>query len=230
MSVRPYLRRFGKIIITILLIAVISFAGVLGARTAFKIRSIEVVGSGISIVLDRNKFPDNLLFFPVAKMREELLTDNQLLEDIQFTKRYPDTLIIKPILRKPIAVLELPDRSLLLARTGAVVGVSGTAGDLPVIAIDSTGFSIGSIVNEPRILTALSFIDVVGRFLVIDRITSNDELSIRAKTKETDIIVTQNSDMATIAATLQTMMTGFRIKGTLPHTIDLRFRKPVVTF
>ncbi len=230
MSLRPYVRRFGKVVITAGLIVAVSIAGVFASRTLFIIRSIEVVGSGVTVALDRKRFPDNLLFFPIAKMREELLSDNQLLEDVEFTKRYPGTLIIRPILRKPIAVLELPDRTLLLARTGAVVGVAGVGGDLPVIAIESNSYTVGSIITDQRITAALSFIGTVGSFLEIDRITSVDALSIRAKSKETDIIITQNSDMAIVAATLQTMMTGFRIKGTLPHTIDLRFRKPVVTF
>ena len=52
--------------------------------------------------------------------------------------------------------------------------------------------------------------------------------SLHAVSATLDIFFTQDAIEQTLA-TLQTLIAGFRIKGTLPKVIDLRFDKPVIT-
>ena len=52
--------------------------------------------------------------------------------------------------------------------------------------------------------------------------------SIRVEIQQLDIFFPQDGDIVEHIRTLQTLFTGFRIKGVLPAHIDLRFGKPVV--
>ncbi len=60
-------------------------------------------------------------------------------------------------------------------------------------------------------------------------ISEKDSASILATMGHTNIFLPQKGDLKVKAGTLQTIVMGFRIKGTLPTVIDLRFEKPIVT-
>jgi hypothetical protein len=79
-------------------------------------------------------------------------------------------------------------------------------------------------------VTALAFLNGTRDFLPIQTITIEDDSSLRAKSNTMDILFPQDGSMPAILATLQTLLSGFRIKGTLPTLIDLRFNKPMVKF
>ena len=80
------------------------------------------------------------------------------------------------------------------------------------------------------VIQAIALISKTKSFIQWSRIESFETQSIRAKTGQTDILITQTSDLTYVRDTLQTLMEGFRIKGTMPKSIDIRFSKPVVQF
>ncbi len=197
----------------------------------FTITTIEVVGVGVDIQVDKEKIINNLLFFPTDKLRSDILRDNQLLADVRFEKKFPHTLVIKPVVRLAFARLETADRRVLLDIQGIVVGEGSGMEQLPVLKFpDVTMIRTGQRIGDTRILQGLRFYELVDGLLPIDYIAAHEGSALLAKSGTLDIFFPQDANMAEILATLQTLMTGFRIKGTLPTVVDLRFDKPVVKF
>ncbi len=228
MSVKTYLRKFGNLLATILLTAFAIGVGGFGVMKFFTIRTIEIQGAGLTAVVDQKKLPKNLLFFPSDHVRAELLAENPLLAGVAIQKKFPHTLVIIPISRIPIAHLLTSGRLVDVDREGIIVREATRDRALPTLQFDLGPVRIGEKISDPSLLTALAFID---RHIVpVDMITLLDSQSLRVQSGKTNIYITHIGNIQVIADTLQTLLTGFRIEGKLPATIDLRFPKPVVTF
>ena len=213
------------------LFVLISYGVYLGAVQFFSIRKIEVVGKNIQVSVNERLFPRNLLFFPSDKIRAQLLHDNPILADIQFKKEFPHTLLILPTLRTAAAVLHMPARSVLIDEGGMVLAdIDRPPANIPEIFAPTTSVVIGQKVADAPVLVSLSFIIGVSSILPVQTIMIADSGDITAHTGTIDILFTQDTPSPSLVATLQTLLSGFRIKGTLPKVIDLRFDKPVVTF
>lgn len=218
--------------IAYLVFFVIALIGVyFGIIKLFSIQEIKVVGSSLGVTVDKRRFPTNLLFFPAERLRTELLNQNPILADVIFEKRYPHTLILTPILRSPVALLTAPTRRVFIDSRGYALSDAGVAPPrLPVITAPVSGIRLGQQLTSTPIQQSLSFIAGVKDIMNVETITIADDGQIRAHGGKLDILFTQSEDIKTILTTLQTLFSGFRIKGTLPTVIDLRFDKPVVKF
>ena len=101
---------------------------------------------------------------------------------------------------------------------------------LPKFYFDVPWLRVGEILNVKKLTTSLSVfeeINVISRISLIKEIEGD---GIFIQTEKTGIFITQDSRTDQTIATLQTLFEGFRIKGTLPRVVDLRFDKPVVQF
>lgn len=215
----------------LLLFLLLSFGAYLGVTRLFAIREITVVGDHIRISIDQRRFPSTLLFFPSDEIRAELLERNPILADVRFEKRYPHTLVITPTLRSPVAVVATPSRTVLIDPRGYVLADADIIpAGLPRVIASISGIRIGQQLSDKGIGTSLSFAQNAKGFMNMETITIAGDGSITAHGGKLDILFTQNEDIQTILTTLQTLFTGFRIKGTLPTVIDLRFDKPIVKF
>lgn len=198
--------------------------------TAFAIRTVEVIGSGVEVSLDEAKLTKNLLLFPAQKIRERLLHDNPLLRDVVIRKKYPHTLVIEPVKRVAAAVLVTGDQSIVLDREGVVLPQSERESTLPAVIMDVGTVHTGQAVTDSGVLVSLRLIEGLGDSWHIVSITKQESGLLVAKYQESEIFFTQEKDPVALSATLQTLLAGFRIKGSLPKVIDLRFDKPIVTF
>ncbi|MEK7129725.1 MAG: hypothetical protein AAB803_01785 [Patescibacteria group bacterium] len=212
--------------IIILAIALLSWI----ATTIFAIRTVEVIGSAVEVSLDETKMTKNLLLFPSQKIRLRLLGDNPLLRDVLIRKKYPHTLVIEPVKRVAAAVLVTGDQSIVLDREGVVLPQSEGERTLPTVIMDVGTVHVGQPVTDNGVLVSLRLIEGLGDSWQIGSITKQESGLLVAKYQESEIIFTQDKDPVALSATLQTLLAGFRIKGSLPKVIDLRFDKPIVTF
>lgn len=187
------------------------------ARKIFRIDTMFVVGDAASIALNERLLVKNLLFFPTEAFRASLLSNNPLLKDVRITKKFPDGLLIELVTRKPIAVVSRDGSLVPVDEDGSLVE-NGEIENLPRVFLE-----------EPALGQALQFIAECAP-LAVSEITIHDSTSLRAAIGTTDIYFPQSGDIREKVTTLQTLFDQFRIKGTLPATIDLRFDKPVVTF
>lgn len=226
-----FLRKFGRIVGYILLFVL--FLGALywfGIR-AFTIKNIVVIGRNIQVQVNESKLPKTLLLFPSGTIREQLLAANPILEDIQFQKKYPHTLVIVPTLRSPAFRLTAGAREVLVDGNGLVLADSDASSpNLPRLIFPISTVRIGEKITDQRVGAAIAFIRGTREIVPITSVSVEDEQSLRAKSDKLDILFPQDGAIDPLLATLQTLLSGFRIKGALPTFIDLRFNKPIIKF
>jgi hypothetical protein len=227
-SIAPARRKFGKIFLAILFILAASVLSYLCITRFFAIQIIEVVGQNVQVVIDNKKIPKNLLFFPSDLIRSEILHDNSLLGDIQFQKVFPHTLKIKPIIRTPFARLSADNRMVLIDHAGVVLQDGDNGSELSLIRVPLGPFRVGETIRDSKVQFALATLDATKTYLTVETITNTDGQTFLVKSAKTDIFITQDKPISETLATLQMLITGFRIKGTLPTVVDLRFDKPIV--
>ncbi|MBI5019402.1 FtsQ-type POTRA domain-containing protein [Candidatus Gottesmanbacteria bacterium] len=196
---------------------------------AFTIRDIIVDAPGMTIELDKQKFGKNLLFLPTENLRKELLSAYPLLSDVTFERKFPGTLMVHLTKRSAYVFLQSNGNNYELDERGLVLGsVDSTAGKTNLF-FNIGILPAGSTVADGRVIAALSFLRAMENPSLIVRIEPRDSHSIQAKLGNTNIFLPQTGDLRAKADTLQIIMEGFRMKGTLPTVIDLRFDKPVIT-
>lgn len=199
-------------------------------NSAFVIQTIEISGGGVSVLVDEKKIPKNLLFFPSDKIRSEILRQNVLLVDVKFVKKFPNTLVIRPIVRMPVAVMVSSERAGIIDREGYVLEYGDQGRALPVFRFDSIHLIKGEKIANPKVQLGLQSLENFSYIGSITSITDQDGPSILIKSDKTDIYIAQDKDIKATSATLQTLLAGFRIKGKLPAVVDLRFDKPVIQY
>jgi hypothetical protein len=223
-------RKFGRFIIHLFFVIVGVVGAYRGLNIVCTIRTIEIVGDGFDVQIDQKRISQNLLFFPSEKMRAQILAENPTLKDVQFIKRFPSTLRIVPVLRIPFVMLKLTDRFILVDREGVAVAYGNKNLPLPIVELSISNIRIGETVHDKRLSASLEFLEGVASLFPINSVTELDGRYLLARNEEIDIYIPQNRPMTETLTTLQTLITGFRIKGTLPTVVDLRFDKPIVKF
>lgn len=223
-------RKHGKRILLVTLAIIFSLGIALFVNQQFFIEHVEIIGHGVNISIDEKKLPKNLLFFPSDTVTKSLLSENSMIESLQIRKKYPHTLVIVVTPRMPFVNIQQNNSFIAVDRTGFVLGASYSMDKLPVILFSIPSVIFGKRIMDETFMHALAFLDNTKAIVSFDHVDVYDSASFRASMGQTDIIIPQLGEYEHIATTLQTLLAGFRIKGTLPKTIDLRFDKPIVTF
>jgi hypothetical protein len=229
-KVRGSVRRWSRIIIPILVIFLTGGLIAYISDRIFRVRTIEFIGEGVRITIDPKRLEKNLLFLPTSNLEYDLMIAYPELEDIRIRKKFPQTLVISASIRSAIARLGTNGHVFALDENGVVLPMNNSESSLPFIRVPIDKIEVGDTLTDPRITRALSFLSAVGETIPILSIDERDTASLRARMEKTDIFIPQDGDIQILAATLQTMILGFRIKGSLPALIDLRFDKPIVKF
>ena len=230
MSARIIFRKFGRIVSTVFITIGVSVGIAFVVIKFFTIEVIEVQGSGLNIIVDQKKLSKNLLFFPTEQLRNQLLSENPLLLDVKIQKKLPHTLVIVAKLRTAIAHLQTNTRMVDIDEDGMIISDSMPNETLPILFFDVTPIRIGQKITKQQIQSALSSLVHLGSIVTIDSIKPLDEESIQLSSRGLHIYVAQQSNFGDVSSTLQTLLNGVRIKGTLPALIDLRFAKPVISY
>lgn len=223
-------RKFGRITAFILFILFVSGTLAWGVNTIFTIRRVEVSGEGIAIAVDQTKVPKNLLFFPIEQVTRQILKDYPLVGSVVMKKKYPSTLLITAVPRKPFTVVGVDGEIYTVDADGVVLSQYPNMTNMPFIRIAAGPLQPGSVIADRNITAAIGFLRATAPIVAVSEVTPYDGSSLQARSETMSIVFPQHADMRTLARTLQTMISGFRIKGTLPTTIDLRFDKPVIKF
>lgn len=195
----------------------------------FDVERIEFSGEGMQAEFNERLITGNIIFFPSEKVRQDLLAEYPQLEDVVIKKQFPHTITIVPVLRKPYAILVTAKASYGIDKEGNVLRLESNAPGLPEIRMDIPTVRLGATIQDPRLAYVLLYYSKITSLLPVTSIqTSDDGLSFRAVSDKTDILFTQDQPIDTLIATLQTIITGVRMKGTMPKIIDSRFTKPVI--
>ncbi|KKU80653.1 hypothetical protein A2875_01295 [Candidatus Gottesmanbacteria bacterium RIFCSPHIGHO2_01_FULL_46_14] len=227
---KAFFRRFGSLIILLVFIIITSIGIYFGSDYLFALENIEVAPDTLQVTVNEDKMPKNLLFFPAGKVREDILRDNPILASLQLKKKFPHTLVIIAKRREPIAIIRLESIVGLIDREGYIVGIDDGTAFLPRIALEPFPVAVGQHVIDQSVRAALTLIAALPQEYTVQQITRFDRLSIMGELGEINIIIPQDIDPDNFSSTLQTILSGFRIKGSMPTRIDLRFDKPIIQF
>lgn len=219
------------------LITVIVAIGILAATMAvifwivhaFTITNIIVSGDAARIEVNAKQFVGNILFFNADSAIAQIVEDNPLVKSIEIKKHFPSTLELVVYKRQPIARLKTSSAIVGIDGDGVVTDALGED-SLPVIEIDVPLVRMGQVMKEDAVKQAAAIVSAIQPLVQVRKIERYESASLRVITKETNIFFPQKGDIRKTLDTLQTLISGFRIKGTMPKTIDLRFDKPVVQF
>lgn len=195
----------------------------------FQVKHILVSGDPVQLEINQSIFVNNILFFPTESVIRQLKLDNPLVKTVEIRKKFPQTLEFVIYKRTPIAEI-VTDGIHLGIDEECVITEAALNNFLPVITITIPLARIGATVKHPMVVQAVALINKTKSSIQWSSIVSYETQSIRARFGQTDILITQTSDLQQVRDTLQTLMDGFRIKGTIPKSIDFRFGKPIVQF
>jgi len=221
-------KRIFRIFLFIALCLCICYGIFVGIVKMFQVTDIEVMADWMQFEVNQKRFVTNILFFPSDTIRSEMLDQYPQLKDVEIRKKYPHTIQIFPVLRTPIAVLVTSKGNYAIDEAGTVIQPVSETTQYPTITIDVDTIRVGGTIKEESIVGALSFLTLSKDIGVVQNITTFDSESIIAKMDTMNIIIPQNNVSKTLVGTLQAIVTGFRIKGTVPKRIDLRYTKPVI--
>jgi len=223
-------RRNVRVIGAVAILLVASVLTSLLLIRAFTIRSVVVDAPGMEIQLDAKHLGNNLLFLPTATLRQELLTSYPLLTDVRFEKKFPSTLIVHLVKRSAFAKLQSSGTMYAIDDHGLVLEVTSTVIEgYPLLVFDVGTQSVGNVITDVGVQGSLSLLRSLPHDIAPSRITTYSSQALLARMENTNIFLPQTSDLSAKATTLQIIIEGFRIKGTLPTVIDLRFEKPIIT-
>lgn len=228
MNPRVLLRRFGRTIAAVMLAIGVSVGAFRLLSDYFTITAIEVVDPYIDIEVNHDRFQNNILLFSPNDMQEDILRTHPLLEDVHVTKVYPHTIQIDVVPRVPIARIQTATQYMLIDHEGYVLGNVREDSDMPLVVLPIADMRIGQRVADQRVQQSVYFLRLVGDDIEVEHISEHDATSLRAEVGETDIFFPQNGLLEAKVSTLQILLSGFRIKGTLPDIVDLRYSKPTV--
>jgi cell division protein FtsQ len=194
----------------------------------FRINHVEVEPSNLSVVLDPAQLPTNLLLFPTEKIRHLLLSTYPRIKDVQFIKLFPHTLKVRVEERNPIAFIDNQNKLLAVDSEGILFSYPEND-SLPHLELPMEVMTPGERAQGKGFDTTLAFVEKLSHDEAIDRIVLSTDGTLQVSMKDLTVLLLAGAEGSSKADTLQALLKGFRMKGSVPHLIDLRFSKPIVT-
>ena len=207
------IRKFGRIAAWIVFVVGAGIIVTLVVNRMLDIRSIEVAGSDVQLLIDEKALPKNLLFFLRKNSVFNYCKRIQCYGISEFIKNFPHTLVIEPLIRDGVARITRGSQTVTVDYDGVVIPDADSSRVLPRIILDGDAVHVGQKVTDRMVQQSLLLIKHLDARWGIGSIEKRDDASITAYIGKTNTIITQDADMVSTAATLQTLLEGFRIKG-----------------
>jgi cell division septal protein FtsQ len=229
-------KRAGWILISLLTIALVwwlFFAGY------FTIQSIsckkDSAECGEQIMAELNKFlGSSLLTFRSEKLVEKLKQADPAIDEVLINTRLPNQLFANIRSRRPEALLKTQTSSnaLIADASGMVFAIAKPEDSwFPTIEAETLGdLSIGQKINDSTILSSIKLATTLREYFIpFQKIqVATDGLHVVLK-NEQKALFPINADFSSEVSSLQRILSQVTIEDK-PITIDLRTKKPVVTF
>lgn len=131
-------------------------------------------------------------------------------------------ILVEITTRQPVACLRIQAKTFLLDREVVIVGEVAVNPGLPEIEIEKF--------NQEEVKKALEVIALARQYsLVFGRVKIISEKELLLLLPETEVFL-PTEELPSKIASLQMIISRAKIEGNLPKKIDLRFKKPVITF
>lgn len=197
---------------------------------AFQIKVIEITGTNINVSVNEEKIPKILLFFPSEAIRKELLSEYPQLQDIQIEKKLPFTLKITLVQRIPLALIKSGNTGFYIDSNAVIFHTYSDLNiNLPLIDINTQDWDDGMKIRDAGVQSAVAFLNQA-QGIKVDRIRKIDSETLSVIIGATEVLISNRTEYTYTVSTLQMILSRFRMKGTMPTRIDLRFDKPILSF
>ena len=222
-------------IIPLLGIALISFGVYKFFTTLFLVKTIKIAGEQEEVLKGIEKLGgQNLLFLSKEKWEKRIEKENPLLKEIKIERKFPNQILLKFKKREPKAVIFNPIAStrLLIDGEGVILKKENQEKKLPVIIAGLQNFEIGDRIKNKSIELILDCIEVLEESAQGARFEVSEGAKILTVTLSNNvlILISQELEKEKIIYSLQILLKKFKIEGKWPKRIDLRFKKPILTF
>ncbi|OGG18030.1 hypothetical protein A3D78_00850 [Candidatus Gottesmanbacteria bacterium RIFCSPHIGHO2_02_FULL_39_14] len=222
-QLRNKIRQFYFLLLIILLVGLnIIWEG-------FKIKKIYLISSnnkvsGLSVFNGTN-----LLFLNSEKIINLILAKNIYLKNVKLTKKFPGVLFLELTWRQPVARLMSYDKPLFIDAEGFPAENNTSVDTFPQIYLSSV--TLSGKTPDWRLLKAISLINELHKgdlFLSrVNFVDNNSEINVLID-DSVEVLLPYNFDPLSTGASLQTIISRFRIEGKFISKIDFRFEKPLV--
>ncbi len=224
--------------LTSLVLAVILFLVFVFVDKYFSVTNITVDSpdnAGMIFGLEDYRH-SNLVLLSTDEMAKTLKKQNPEVKEVSVVKVYPQTVIVKISLYKPLAAVDNGDGYLYLSDDGRILNRSSKNSlSLPVIhyyqKLNQYLFVVGDWINFQDMNFALHFIKTMSDLnLAVDQVDINGADMILCKIGNRQVVFTTEKSTQLQDYELEQIVRQFKIDGKEFKSLDLRFEKPVVKF
>lgn len=172
----------------------------------------------------------NVIFISTEKVQNEFLLKNPAVKSIDIQKQLPDALKITLIERLPVAyVMHDAIPWYVDAENIIIPKPAKLTGDLPLLVCGITPPRLGMKIATQELSTALHLVQKLrNEHIQVISVTCISEQMFTIQMPASEIIFSPTQNPDELASSLLFLFKQFRIEGTQPEVIDLRFDKPVL--
>lgn len=197
----------------------------------FRVSRVEVEGDPDNLVSDAIyglASGQNIVIFPEDKIRAKI-TENLLISDISFEKKFPSAILAKVTFREPVMTWQSRHGRFLVDRLGVAYKLASSESLPQVSAIDSE-VKLGDKLSDQEVGLSLRILEVTaGKFNVLTINFKGRDVRIQLSSGS-EVIVDSSGDLVQMRETLQLILAQAKIEGRIPRQIDLRYSKPIVNY
>lgn len=217
--------------------------GIIGGISATTIAHVEQVQlAGNVMVYGSNTLYGMKLYENLAQKERALAAANKQIERLVLIRKWPNTITIVTVARKPLAVIQTERGTLTLDREAYILkrerrdDTVATGSALPEISFYQhlvyDQYQVGDRLAYDEIQKALQILGYLKEregFQDVDIAISSQNV-IRCRVDGAEVLFAAEKSVETQGFVLHQLLEQFARSGRTYRTIDLRFDKPVVVF
>ena len=203
--------------------------------TFFLVKTIKIAGTQVEVLGGIEKLGgQNLLFLDKFKWEDRLQKENPTLKEIKIEKEFPAQLLIKFKKREPKAIIfdQKSSTSFSIDEEGVILKKGREEKRLAVIIASLQNFKIGDRIKNKNIKLVLKLISALEESSEGTKFEVDESLKILNITLSNGnlILINLEKEQEETIYSLQMLLKKFKIEGKWPKRIDLRFKKPILTY
>ncbi|GAB4219305.1 MAG: hypothetical protein Fur009_4810 [Candidatus Microgenomates bacterium] len=235
-SSRKFLHKFLFLIEFIFLVGIFIIIFFL-INDFLKIKEIKLIDVDNKKIIGIEELKNNyLIFLNEDQIKSQLLKKNPEIKDIQFEKYYPNTLILRIFMDKPVAILPVDNGYFYLTYEGKIFSKSKKINEKTTIInfyqkLISNNYYPGENIQLKEIILALKILKKMSDLNVnVNSLDINGIGVIVFNLKDKKIYFSSEKNIENQFYQFESIYRQFKIEGRNYREIDLQFDKPIVRF
>jgi len=221
---------------TLLIVALVFLSIFLALRSdIFQVKALEFELEEVSDeALVRQRVMEEVMgrsifFLNASKVEDSIKSDFPTIKEVTLEKRLPDKLVIRISVRVPLAVVEDKDGDRFQVDQGGFLFKESGQENLPVIklGVDFDG-AVGLSVSDKGVCSYLETLDLATQKGFGVRAIYLNSTSIELRLDGTVVWLSAEAEISSQLELLTNLLQRYKLGGTTPKSVDLRFSRPVV--